>query len=125
MTDVPRVSRRSLVSALAVVLGTTPALAQAPDEARVTALGQHLARECVTCHRLDGVDNGIPGIIGWTVEDFLATMSFYKSGQRPNQAMMSVAQSLDDEQTQALARWFAAQPPPAKKAPAATPAKKK
>ncbi len=101
------------------------ASAQAPDDARVRALGQHLARECVTCHRLDGVDNGIPAIVGWKVEEFVDTMGFYKGGQRPNQAMMSVAQSLDDEQTKALALWFAAQPPPAKKAPVSAPPKKK
>jgi cytochrome c553 len=104
---------------------STAVLAQSPDDLRIKALGQHLARECVTCHRLDGADNGIPGIVGWKVEDFVDTMGFYKSGQRPNQAMMSVAQSLDDEQTKALAVWLAAQPPPAKKAPASAPPKKK
>jgi cytochrome c553 len=100
-------------------------LAQSPDETRLKALGQHLARECVTCHRLDGSDNGIPSIVAWKVDDFIDTMGFYKRGQRPNQAMISVAQSLDDEQTKALALWFAAQTPPARKTPATAPAKKK
>jgi cytochrome c553 len=104
------------LSILALIAMSTASVAQPADEARLKAVGQHLARECVTCHRLDGVDNGIPGIVGWKVEDFVTTMAFYKTGQRPNQAMVSVAQSLDDEQTRALATWFALQPPP-KKAP--------
>ena len=88
--------------------------AQQPNDARLKSLGQHLGRECVTCHRLDGVDNGIPAIIGWPVADFVETMGYYKGGLRPNAAMISVAQSLDDEQVKALATWFGALPPPPK-----------
>jgi cytochrome c553 len=116
---------RLVAMALGCLASGTMAVAQSNDETRLKVLGQHLARECVTCHRLDGVDNGIPAIVGWKVEDFVDTMGFYKGEQRQNAAMRSVAQSLDDEQTKALALWFAAQPPPAKTAPAPAPSKKK
>jgi cytochrome c len=80
------------------------------DEARTMALGRHLSRECSACHRLDGVDNGIPSITGWPSEDFVATIDFYRTGARNNPAMVSVAQSLSDEEIAALAAYYAALP---------------
>lgn len=93
----------------------TAALAQQPDDARLKSFGQHLGRECTACHRLDGVDNGIPAIVGWPVAEFIETMGYYKGGQRPNPAMVSVAQSLDEQQVKALAAWFASVPKPKRK----------
>jgi cytochrome c553 len=42
-------------------------------------------------------------------------MAWYKDGARPNPAMRSVAGSLDDQQTEALALYFASLPKPATK----------
>ena len=70
------------------------------------ALGRHLSQECTSCHRIDGVEHGIPSIIGLDTEDFITTLNFYKSGMRNNPAMVSVAESLDDAQIQALAVYF-------------------
>ena len=33
------------------------------------------------CHRIDGVDNGIPSIVGWDAERFVTTMRFYQAGR--------------------------------------------
>ena len=99
-------------------LGSTGVTA---DAARLKAYGEHLSRECTTCHRLDGTDNGIPSIVGWDGGQFVTTMKFYQEGLRDNVAMMSVAKSLNEEQVQALAAYFASLPPPPKKR--ATPAK--
>src|ERR1700741_6523 len=68
------------------------------DEAKDRAYGQHLAQECTGCHRLDGVDNGIPSIVGWSPETFAATVKFYQEGKRTNPVMGSVASSLSDKQ---------------------------
>jgi cytochrome c len=87
----------------------------AADAARLKAYGEHLARECTTCHRLDGTDSGIPSIIAWDSDQFVTTMKFYQQGLRDNVAMMSVAKSLDEEQLQALAAYFASLPPPPKR----------
>ncbi|MEC9367864.1 MAG: c-type cytochrome [Pseudomonadota bacterium] len=70
------------------------------------AYGQHLAGECTSCHRIDGKDKGIPSIIGWHEDSFIAVLKSYKSGERENKAMVSVARSLDDQQMQALATYF-------------------
>jgi cytochrome c553 len=105
------------IAALAVspCLGAAAAFA---DDARLKAYGAHLARECTSCHRLDGTDNGIPSIIGWDAERFVATVRFYQQGLRSNAAMVSVAQSLDEQQVRALATYFSSLPPPAKRPPA-------
>jgi cytochrome c553 len=84
------------------------------DERQV-AYGRHLAQECTSCHRIDGVDNGIPSIIGQDAEAFADTIRFYQSGARTNAAMVSVAQSLDEEQIKALAAYYAGLPKPAAK----------
>jgi cytochrome c553 len=102
------------VALVAPLLATTAANA---DDAKQRAYGAHLGRECTACHRLDGVDNGIPAIVGWQAAAFIETMGYYKDGRRPNPAMRSVAGSLDDEQVAALAAYF-------ESIPAAVPTKK-
>ena len=44
--------------------------------------------------------------------EFIETMKYYKDGMRPNQAMRSVASSLDDAQFTALAAFFSSLPKP-------------
>lgn len=103
----------ALVSSPAMAQQAAPAqAAPAPSAAdpKVLAFGQHLAGECSGCHRIDGVDNGIPSITGWDGEEFVATMIFYRNNERTNQAMVSVAQSLDDEQLKALAAYYGSLP---------------
>ncbi len=98
------VRQLAALMALAVVGAPT---ASAVADPRLLAYGRHLAQECTTCHRIDGVDNGIPSIIGQDPAHFAETIGFYRSGARPNAAMVSVAQSLDDEQIKALAAFYA------------------
>ena len=101
---------------LAAFAGMTsnPPIATA-DEAKLKAYGRHLARECTSCHRLDGINNGIPSIVGWSPDSFIATMKFYREGARINPVMVSVASSLSDDQLNALAVFFASVPKPAQK----------
>jgi cytochrome c553 len=84
----------------------------AASDAKLLAYGRHLSGECSACHRIDGVDNGIPSITGWDPEAFIATMIFYRNGERTNPAMVSVAQSLDEEQYKALAAYYGSLPKP-------------
>jgi cytochrome c553 len=97
-----------------VGIGTLTATPSFADSKKIS-YGKHLASECTSCHRIDGVDNGIPSITGWDVADFAQTMAWYKDGARDNQAMRSVAQSLDVEQIEALASFFQTIPKPAKR----------
>jgi cytochrome c553 len=93
--------------------------AGAAEDEKLKAYGRHLAQECTSCHRIDGFDNGIPSIVGWPPDSFIATLKFYQAGQRTNPVMVSVATSLNERQLQALATYFASLPkPPAKTAPA-------
>ena len=82
------------------------------SDAKLLSYGRHLSGECSACHRIDGVDDGIPSITGWDPEVFVATLTFYRNGERTNAAMVSVAQSLDDEQYKALATYFGSLPKP-------------
>jgi cytochrome c553 len=81
-------------------------------EARTLALGRHLSQECSSCHRIDGADNGIPSIVGQDPDLFAETIGYYRSGARTNPVMVSVAQSLDEEQVKALAAYYASLPKP-------------
>jgi cytochrome c553 len=104
---------RRAFACLAVGAGLGAAgLAAATDDARLKSYGRHLAQECSGCHRVDGIDNGIPSIVGWDTERFVATLRFYKTGARANPVMVSVAGSLDDEQLSALAAYYGSLPKP-------------
>jgi cytochrome c len=71
------------------------------------ALGRHLSAECVACHPPDNRPKGIPAIIGWPQDQFIAVLRSYKAKERDNPVMQSVAASLSDEQMAALAAYFA------------------
>jgi cytochrome c553 len=96
-----------LVPLAVAALSTT---ARAGDEAKLKSYGQHLSQECTSCHRVDGIDNGIPSITGWPVDIFMRTLKFYQEGQRTNPVMVSVAKSLDAEQMRALALYWSSVP---------------
>lgn len=107
---------RVAVALTAATGGAALGLAAPGDADKARRYGQHLAQECSGCHRVDGVDNGIPSIVGWDAQRFIATLEFYRSGQRTNPVMVSVARSLDETQIAALAAYYASLPKPAPKA---------
>lgn len=92
----------------AVALGVFAAagLSQAKSTEYLMRLGEHLAQECTSCHRIDGTDNGIPSIVGLDPEYFINSLTYYKDRERTNPIMVSVAESLDKEQIEALALYF-------------------
>ena len=90
----------------AVALGLMLAEPAGANDAKLLAFGRHLSGECSGCHRIDGVDNGIPSITGWDPATFIATLIFYRNGERTNPAMVSVAQSLEEPEYRALAAYY-------------------
>ena len=68
--------------------------------------GAYLAGECTTCHRPDGIDEGIPAITGWPPDDFVIALQAYKHGKRVHPVMQMVAGRLSDEEIAALAAHF-------------------
>jgi cytochrome c len=86
--------------AAAALLGPTPVIAGD------TAYGEYLSSECITCHRRDGQDKGIPSIIGWPPEQFVAVLKSYKTKDRPNQIMQTITSRLSDDDMAALAAFY-------------------
>jgi cytochrome c553 len=72
--------------------------------------GRHLARECSGCHRGGDEDGAIPALNGRPAKEIIELLQAYREGRKTNPVMVSVAKSLDDEQSAALAAYFAQQP---------------
>ena len=106
--------RAALIAGLIASAGMSAAACA--DAGKQRAYGQHLSSECSACHRIDGIDNGIPSITGWPVATFEMTMDYYRTGARPNQVMVSVLQSLDEAQIKALALYYGSLPKPVRAA---------
>lgn len=70
--------------------------------------GEYLSSQCSTCHRLDAFEGGIPPLGHLPRDYFVIAMKEYKSGRRLNPAMVSVANSLSDEEIEALAAYYTA-----------------
>ncbi|MGD9804764.1 MAG: cytochrome c [Hyphomicrobiaceae bacterium] len=79
----------------------------APATAGDIAYGEYLSAECATCHRSDGVNEGIPSIVGWPPDRFIAILKSYKTKERSNLTMQTVAGRLNDEDIAALAAYYA------------------
>ena len=77
--------------------------------------GEYLSSQCTTCHQLSGEYKGIPSIVGWDKESFVAVMNSYKKKERENEAMQTIAGSLNGEEIAALAAFFASIPIPEEK----------
>ena len=76
------------------------------------ALGAYLSSECVACHQASGIQiGGIPAIVGWPQDQFVAVMKSYRDGHRDNPVMYNVAARLTDEEIAALAAHFGALKP--------------
>lgn len=68
--------------------------------------GEYLSSECLTCHRADGSDEGIPSITAWPEEDFVVAMHAYKEQLRVHPVMQMMAGRLTNEEIAALAAYF-------------------
>jgi cytochrome c553 len=77
-----------------------------PATAGDVAFGEYLAAECVTCHQRSGQAHGIPAIIGWPQDQFVAVLNSYKWKERDNAVMQTIAGKLTDDEIEALAAYF-------------------
>lgn len=101
------VIRSKCLAAALALAGLIGSMASAsPAAAADIAFGEYLSGECVTCHRKDGQDKGIPAIIGWPADQFAAVMLSFKQKERPNVVMQTIAGRLSDEELKALAAYF-------------------
>lgn len=94
--------RAAVLAIGCIVMGMSAAPARSADP----AYGEYLSAECVACHRRDGQDKGIPSIVGWPSEQFVAVLKSYKTKDRPNQVMQTITGRLTDEDMSALAAFY-------------------
>jgi len=78
-----------------------------PSPAAENNRGAQLAAMCAACHRLDGLDKGIPSIIGLDENKLAGMMAEFKSDKRKSQIMGVVARSLTDAEVADLAHYLA------------------
>ena len=79
------------------------------------AAGKAAAAACAGCHGEAGVSAmpGTPSLIGFDEKYFVAAMNAYRSGQRKDETMKSIAVSTSDAEIRNLALYYALQKPAA------------
>lgn len=110
----PRASRVDRLFFLAAQFATALVLAACPAQASSKgdkAFGEYLSSLCVTCHQITGkATGGVPPIIAWPDDQFIAVMNSYRSKDRENLVMRTIAAPLTDEEIAALAAYFGSLP---------------
>lgn len=93
---------------IVALLAPAAALAAAAMPPRPARLGL-----CAACHGADGHARipGAPNLAGQSPAYLLQALRAYRSGQRNVPVMRAAAGPLSGKDMQALAHWYAAQPP--------------
>jgi cytochrome c553 len=100
---------RLLLPALASMLLLASLLVGGP--AGAADAGPPGASSCTGCHAAKRIpDSVIPRIAGRKASDIVQFMREYRSGAWPSSVMGRIAKGFDDQQIDAIAAWFAAQP---------------
>ena len=89
----------------ALALASLPQAAEAGD----AAAGRKKARQCQTCHGIDGIAKiPIAPHIAGESEIYLATqLKAFRSGKREHEIMSVIAKNLSDEDISDLSAWYA------------------
>ncbi len=98
--------RRQIVAALLtfVALGTAGSVTAGGD----AAAGKEKSVMCASCHGADGAGMGPnPALKGMDETAFYESLMAYKSGDKDNAMMQSLAQSLTDQDMKDLAAYYA------------------
>ncbi|MEZ5856027.1 MAG: c-type cytochrome [Hyphomicrobiaceae bacterium] len=102
-----RATHKMAVRVTAFALSGIVEIASAAEPAGDPAYGEYLSSACISCHRLDGADKGIPSIIGWPTDQFVAVLKSYKDKHRDNQVMQAITERLSEDEMAALAAYYA------------------
>ena len=92
-----------LLATALVLLGADPASAADP------AAGRGKARQCQTCHGLDGVGKmpDVPNIAGESAMYLTKQLRDFRSGERRHEQMAIIASALSDDDIADLAAYYA------------------
>lgn len=95
------------IGIFAFSMAVAPAYAQAPTAMQA----RDMAATCANCHGTNGVSQGgTDSLAGTSKNDTARRMREFKAGTRPGTVMPQLAKGFTDEQIEAMAAWFAAQP---------------
>ncbi len=72
--------------------------------------GEYLSGTCVTCHQVDGTEQGMPSITGWPQAAFVTVLHAYKNKHRKNPVMQQFTGALSNDEIAALAAYFQSVP---------------
>jgi cytochrome c len=90
----------------ALMAASFAALTGTPSGAADLEYGRYLAAECVTCHQASGATDGIPSIVGWPDDHFVAVLQEYQTGARDHDVMQTISRRYTAEDLAALAAYF-------------------
>jgi sulfide dehydrogenase cytochrome subunit len=94
--------------ALALAIGVTLAAAITPAAAQSVAPAGALS--CSGCHPAAGTAGAaVPPIHGRPAADIVSAMADFRGGKRSPTVMDRIAKGFTDDETRAIAAWFAAQ----------------
>jgi len=106
-------TRALLIAAGFIAAGLLAATANpsAPKSTGDRELGEYLSSQCTGCHQLSGIAvGGVPPIVAWPEDQFIAIMDSYKEGVRDNETMRVISHRLSREEIAALAAFFGSLP---------------
>lgn len=88
--------------------------AQLSPQEKLQREGRRTARRCAGCHGPEGVSrvDSYPSIAGLSREYLAEQLRAFRSGERDNPMMMSVARNLSDRDIEALSHYYAQLPGP-------------
>jgi len=97
-----------------------PAGKSAPAKLDPVSAGKAIAGGCSGCHGETGITKmaGMPNLVGFDPKTFVAAMNAYKSGQRKNDVMKTLAAGLGETDLNNLALFYALQKPGKAQTPA-------
>ncbi len=80
-----------------------------PSEAADAAAGRKKARQCQTCHGIDGIAKIpiAPHIAGESEIYLVTQLKAFRSGKRTHEIMTVIAKDLSDQDMADLAAWYA------------------
>lgn len=108
-TGLPPSGGRAFRPAAAVIAGVVLAVAAAPALAGDPAAGRDKARQCQTCHGIDGLAKipEAPHLAGESELYIETQLEAFRSGRRTHPTMSVIAKGLSDADIADLAAWYA------------------
>lgn len=85
------------------------ALTSVSRSADAATLPPPVAAACTGCHRPGDSDPALPQLAERSAGDIVAAMAAFRAGKRPATVMDRIAKGYSDDETAAIAAWYAAQ----------------